>query len=324
MKYSSQETPLKDLIEQFQREIGNAVDNLDQINSLSKKLLELPVEQLGRELEFISELLDETKQTVRKASARLFEGIEGWGETSFSTTTPTSSNRGFTPMSPSSATNAPTSNNPKLNMAVGAIYETRLEPDFVKLLNALISTQDNYQLFKTPNIAKGKIGESLCHTFLAEVIDSSFWFLEGQTGSTIETTTEELAYQVAKEFLTKNPSIEYAIASRPFSGGDPYSVDSVLMLINRKDVENWKQLKRSTANYLVFESKTDKSQLSKAQSLSSYVEKQAKYMENNTLGLEDRAQLGKDLLQANSEGRVIYTAWHLDIPSGKIKARRIS
>jgi hypothetical protein len=96
------------------------------------------------------------------------------------------------------------------------------------------------------------------------------------------------------------------------------------MLINRKDVENWERSDHSTANYLVFEAKTNKSELSKHQSLSSYVEKQAKYMENNTLGLEDRHQLGKDLLLANSEGRVIYTAWHLDIPSGKIKARRIS
>jgi hypothetical protein len=74
---------------------------------------------------------------------------------------------------------------------------------------------------------------------------------------------------------------------------------------------------------LVFECKTDSSGLSDAQSLSSYVERQAKYMENNTLGLEDRHQLGEDLLQANSEGRVVYTAWHLDTPSGKIKARRI-
>ena len=66
------------------------------------------------------------------------------------------------------------------------------------------------------------------------------------------------------------------------------------------------------------------SQLSKAQSLPSYVEKQAKYMENNKRRLEDRHQLGKDLLQASSEGRTAYIAWHLDTPSGKVTARRIS
>jgi len=227
-------------------------------------------------------------------------------------------------MSSSAAINTIASNHANLNMTVGATHTTQLEPNFAKLLNILIAAQDNYQIFKNLNIAKGKIGESLCQTLLPEIMDSSFWFLEGQTGLTVETKTEELAYQAAKEFLTKNQSIEYAIASRDFSGGDPYSVDSVLMLISRKDVANWEQSKRSTATYLVFECKTDKSQLSKAQSLPSYVEKKAKYMENNTLGLEDRHQLGKDLLQANSEGKTAYIAWHLDTSSGKVTARRIS
>ncbi len=232
-------------------------------------------------------------------------------------------NLSLTTSSSISSKNGVSSNDPNPNMAIGATYTTQLEQDFAKLLNILIAAQDNFQIFKTLNIAKGKIGESLCHSFLPEIMDSSF-FLEGQTGSTVETNTEELAYQTAKGFLTKNPSIEYAIGSRDFSGGDPYSVDSVLMLINRKDVANWEQSKRSTAKYLVFECKTDKSQLSKAQSLPSYVQKQAKYMENNTLGLEDRHQLGKDLLQASSEGRTAYIAWHLDTPSGNVTARRIS
>lgn len=47
-------------------------------------------------------------------------------------------------------------------------------------------------------------------------------------------------------------------------------------------------------------------------------------MENNTLGLEDRHQLGQDLLQASREGRTAYIAWHLDTPFGKVTARRIS
>jgi len=324
MKYGSQQIPLKDQIDQFDRKIIITIDDLDHINSLSKKLLELPVEELGRELNLISELLDEATQTLRKASVHLFAGIEGWGEIPFSTITSTLSNTSSIPMSYGAAINTIAANHANLNMAVGVTYTTQLEPDFAKLLNILIAAQDNYQIFKTLNIAKGKIGESLCHAFLPKIIDSSFFFLEGQTGLTVETTTEELAYQTAKEFLTKNPSIEYAIASRDFSGGDPYSLDSVLMLINRKDVANWEQSKRSTAKYLVFECKTDKSQLSKAQSLPSYIEKQAKYMENNTLGLEDRHQLGKDLLQASSEGRTAYIAWHLDTPSGKVTARRIS
>jgi len=57
MKYGSQQIPLKDQIDQFDREIVIAIDDLDHINSLSKKLLELPVEELGRELNLISELL---------------------------------------------------------------------------------------------------------------------------------------------------------------------------------------------------------------------------------------------------------------------------
>jgi hypothetical protein len=67
------------------------------------------------------------------------------------------------------------SNNPRLNMVVGSVYETRLDPDFEKLLDILTSAQDEFQLFKTPNIAKGKIGESLCHTFLPEIMDSCFF-----------------------------------------------------------------------------------------------------------------------------------------------------
>jgi len=333
MKYGSQQIPLKDQIDQFDREIVIAIDDLDHINSLSKKLLELPVEELGRELNLISELLEEATQTLRKASIHLFTGVEGWGEISFSTITSDLSNTNSIPISSGTVINTIASNHANLNMAVGATYTTQLEPNFAKLLNILIAAQKDRQIFKTLNIAKGKIGESLCHAFLPEIMDSSFWFLEGQTGLTVETTTEELAYQAAKELFTQNLSIkygyeheyaEYAIASRDFSGGDPYSVDSVLMLINRKDVANWEQSKHSTAKYLIFECKTDKSQLSKAQSLPSYVEKQAKYMENNKRRLEDRHQLGKDLLQASGEGRTAYIAWHLDTSSSKVTARRIS
>jgi hypothetical protein len=329
----SDEIPLKDRIDQFQREILRAVDTLNQINGLSRKLIECPDDNLDRELGKINQLLTKAKQTVRRSSVQVFKGNEQWGNGGFSLITSPNINSVFTPMSSGAAINEIASNHANLNMAVGATYTTQLEPDFAKLLNILIAAQDDYQIFKTLNIAKGKTGESLCHAFLPEIMDSSFWFLEGQKGLTEETTTEELAYQAAKELFTQNLSIkygyeheyaEYAIASRDFSGGDPYSLDSVLMLINRKDVANWEQSKRSTANYLVFECKTDKSQLSKAQSLPSYVQKQAKYMENNKRRLEDRHQLGKDLLQASSEGRTAYIAWHLDTSSGKVTARRIS
>jgi hypothetical protein len=308
--------PLEGEITQFQQNIAQSVETLSEILNLCDSLLTCLEEEdeENNALPYQLQYLWEQINTEFDTSYNLLININNeWCKkrTYFSDSGKTNQFKQFI-----------ASNTPKLNMIIGSIYETQLEPDFEKLLEILISAQDKFQIFKTLNIAKGKIGESLCHAFLPEIIDSCF-FLEGQTGLPVETTTEELAYQTAKEFLAKNPSTKYAIASRPFSGGDPYSVDSVLMLISRQDIENWEQLKRSSATYLVFECKTDSSQLSNSQSLSSYVEKQAKYMENNTLGLEDRHQLGKDLLQASSEGRVIYTAWHLDTPSGKIQARRI-
>ena len=313
-------------IEQFQRQINSCLEITEYLYRFCDQIQEADVEELSYFFRQLQELCEELDQQLSQTGDNLLEINHNWGDaavTHYSPHNRVPHGSNFACSSSISAINTIASNNANLNMTVGATYTTQLEPDFVKLLNALISAQDNYQIFKNLNIAKGKIGESLCHAFLPEVMDSSF-FLEGQTGLTVETTTEKLAYQAAKEFLTKNPSIEYAIASRDFSGGDPYSVDSVLMLINRKDVANWGKSKRSTANYLVFECKTDKSQLSKAQSVPSYVQKQAKYMENNTLGLEDRHQLGKDLLQAISEGRTAYIAWHLDTSSGKVTARRIS
>jgi len=66
MKYGSQEIPLKDQIDQFDREIIIAIDDLDHINSLSKKLLELPVEELGRELNLINSDLAPFRKGVAK------------------------------------------------------------------------------------------------------------------------------------------------------------------------------------------------------------------------------------------------------------------
>jgi hypothetical protein len=172
MKYGSQETPLKDLIEQFQREIGNAVDNLDQINSLSRKLLELPVERLGRELEFISELLDEAKQTVRKASAHLFEGIEGWGETSFSTITSTNSNASSAPMSSGSTINPTVS--PVVVNTQGQTYPTVVDSRNSKPIHF---PQGN--LAKIPKEQRVVWGRQERGQYIAEWIDRKYSVPEG-------------------------------------------------------------------------------------------------------------------------------------------------
>ncbi|MFM6000776.1 MAG: hypothetical protein ACKPCI_06070 [Dolichospermum sp.] len=322
---------LKDDIEQFRRHLNRCLETTEYFYRLCNKIQDCPEDDLSYFFRQLQELCEELEGQLRHTGDCLMDINRQWGNASIQhyqsrigNITNISGNT-----SSVNSNSVPVSSGAKFNFpAVNSIYETQLDPDFGTLLKTLMSAQDKFQIFKTRSIAqgikiaKGKIGESLCHAFLPEIIDSC-WFLEGQKGLTVETTTEELAYQTAKEFLAKNSSIKYAIASRPFSGGDRCAVDSAFMVISRQDIENWEQLKRSSATYLVFECKTDSSRLSESQSLSSYVEKQAKYMENNTLGLEDRHQLGKDLLQASSEGRVIYTDWHLDTPSGKIKARRI-
>ena len=316
---------LKDDIEQFRRHLNRCLETTEYFYRLCNEIQDCPEDELSYFFRQLQNLCEELEGQLSQTGDCLMDINGQWGNATIQHYHSRTGNITgiFSNTSGVNSNSVTISSGAKFNFpAVNSIYETQLDPDFGKLLQILISAKDKFQIFKTPNIAKGKIGESLCHAFLPEIIDTCF-FLEGQTGLPVETTTEELAYQTAKEFLAKNPSTKYAIASRPFSGGDPYSVDSVFMVISRKDIENWEQLKRSSATYLVFECKTDSSQLSNSQSLSSYVEKQAKYMENNTLGLEDRHQLGEDLLQASSEGRVVYTAWHLDTPSGKIKARRI-
>ena len=252
-------------IEQFQRQINSCLETTEYLYRFCDQIQEADVEELSYFFQQLQELCEELDQQLSQTGDNLLEINQNWGNAAIKHYSPHSifpNGSSFTHSSSSTAKNTIASNHANLNVAIGATYTTQLEPDFAKLLNILIAAQDDYQIFKTLNIAKGKIGESLCHAFLPEIMDSNICFLEGQTGLTVETTTEKLAYQAAKELLTQNPSIEYAITSRDFSGGDPYSVDSVLMLINRKDVANWEQSKRSTANYLVFECKTDKSQLS--------------------------------------------------------------
>ncbi len=95
------------------------------------------------------------------------------------------------------------------------------------------------------------------------------------------------------------------------------------MLISKKDVENWYKQIQSTAVYFVFEAKTDKSKLSEAQGRFSYVAKQASYMAKNKKKIEDRSQVGKDLIEALERNKVIYITYHLDTNSGKVTAQLI-
>jgi hypothetical protein len=99
MKYMSQGIPLEELINQFRGEISSAVDTLHQVSSLSRRLPERPVEQLDREFAWISQLLQEVQQTVRRASVQVFEGNERWGNSPFATLTSSRGNSSFVPMS---------------------------------------------------------------------------------------------------------------------------------------------------------------------------------------------------------------------------------
>lgn len=199
--------------------------------------------------------------------------------------------------------------------------EIYLNEEEARFIEAVLKSQNDLQTFPNISQAKGAIGESLCHTLLEKIVPK-FYFLSGQVGEHIDTSTEGLSYKAAEKFFSQNPEYDYAIADRPFGGGQPYSLDVVEMLISRKDVENWNKNQQSTATYFVFESKTDSSKLSEAQGQFSYVVNQASYMSRNQKH-EDRSQLGKDLVEAANSNRVIYLTYHLDTKTGKVTARQI-
>lgn len=199
--------------------------------------------------------------------------------------------------------------------------EIYLDREKASFIEAVLKSQNDLQAFPNISQAKGAIGESLCHTLLEKIVPK-FYFVSGQVGEHIGISTEGLSYKVAEKFFSQNPEYEYAIADRPFGGGQPYSLDVVEMLISRKDVANWNKNQQSTAIYFVFESKTDSSKLSEAQGQFSYVVNKASYMSRNQKH-EDRSQLGNDLIKAANSNRVIYLTYHLDTKTGKVTARQI-
>lgn len=198
--------------------------------------------------------------------------------------------------------------------------------NFAKLIQNIIDDQNEFQSFtknsarQGMNLAKGVIGETLCGLVLGELYPN-LYFLSGQMKS-IDTVNEELSYQAAQDFFSQNPDYKFAVAGRPFGGGQPYSVDVVYMLINRTDVENWINNKESTATYFVFEAKTDSSPLKKEQQQFSYVQNKAKQMAKSNID-KDRTKVGKDILKALEDDRVLYAHSHIDTTSGKMKVQLI-
>jgi hypothetical protein len=184
-------------------------------------------------------------------------------------------------------------------------------------LDVILTTSENP--FGTDNMRKGNIGEMLSSYILPELFPDG-WMLDNK--DTI--VSEEIAYGEARDFLIKHPDIQCVFVNREFSGGQSYAVDRVDMIITRQDLENWFSKWQSTARYLVFECKADSSKLTESQSHFNYVEKQAQYMSTNTRDLEDRKQLGKDLLAALQNNRVTYIHSHLSTSSGRLTASEIA
>lgn len=198
--------------------------------------------------------------------------------------------------------------------------ELNLDSPFIQLVEAVLKAQEEHHAFSNLRQAKGAIGESLSHTFFNAILPN-FYFLNGQAQD-VDTSSEKLAYKAAREFFSNNQECNYVIADRPFGGGAPYSVDLVQMLITRQDVENWEAKNQRTANYFVFEAKTDTSTLSKKQRKFSYVIEKASQMSNNR-PYRDRRQVGNELLNAVQDNRVIYIMFHLDTQSGRAIAKSI-
>lgn len=83
----SQDITIKELISQFQREISSAVHDLGAVSAFSKKLPQCQVDQLNREFLRLSSLLEEVDKKIKRASSKISQGNEQWGDGSFSTIT---------------------------------------------------------------------------------------------------------------------------------------------------------------------------------------------------------------------------------------------
>jgi hypothetical protein len=306
--------PLAEDIEDFRRDITKAVEALEEIRWLTDKLTECTVDELYSKIAQLQDLCEQVVAEIKLAGEHLIEINTKWGSESFKKDLKHKIRQNFYQGQLQQRNISLKDQEIDLNS-----YE---DGSFIKLIQSIIKAQDDLHPFQNSKQAKGIIGESLCHILLGELFPSSY-FLEGQLGEYIDTVSEELAYKSAQEFLSQHPEYEYAVTERPFGGGQPYSLDVVCMIINRKDVENWVKKRQSTATYFVFESKTDSARLSTAQSQFSYVQRQALYMFKNRNNIEDRSQLGQDLLQAVSKNKVVYVTSHVDTESGKMKIQFI-
>jgi hypothetical protein len=278
--------PLAEDVEDFRRDVTKAVEALEEIKWLTDKLTECTVDELYSQITQLRNLYEEVAVDIRKAGADLIKINNKWGSGSF-----------------------------KIDL------NSHNNGRVIKLIKTVLQAQSDFQPFQNLNQAKGILGETVCSIPLQKLFPTGY-FLDGQKCENIDTISEELAYKSAHKFLSQHSNYEYAIVGRFFGGGQPYSLDVICMVINRKDVENWLH-EQSTATYFVFEAKTDSAQLSKAQSQFSYVQKQALHMFTNRNKIEDRSQLGQDLLKALSDHRVVYVTSHVGTESGKMRIRFI-
>ncbi len=306
--------PLADDIEEFRRNITRAVEELEEVRGISDRLLECTVDEIYRYLAQLQDLCGQVTIEIKRSSDQLIEINAKWGSQ------PLNSYLRQQPQQSSSST-VPGEEGLALDI-LGINLKNFEDGIFFKFIQSVLQVQNSFSAFPNLNQAKGALGESLCHIVLNELFQN-IYFLDGQVGVSMDTSSEELAYQAAHKFFTYHPKYEFAVASRPFGGGQPYSLDIVTMLINKSDVENWLRAKRSTATYFVFESKTDSARLSEKQRHFSYVKHQALYMFRNRNKIEDRSQLGKDLLKALDENRVLYVTSLIDLQTGNLTAKFI-
>lgn len=180
---------------------------------------------------------------------------------------------------------------------------------------------------------KGKVGEDAIAQLIKKVLSFD--------GDIESVSNEQDAYSLAQDFFQNNSTIERYPAIRNIPGGNSYKVDIMIMSISREDVANWQQGKPCKSIYLVFESKTDGSELTKIQARPDYPQRQAEYMSNYLKNhkaleirkpdekeklawekIEIRRKAGNDLLKACQDDRVYYFYYKYDTKNIDIDFRK--
>jgi hypothetical protein len=284
---------LKEEIEEFRVRVAQTVSALEEIKKRSDSLPKTPVNEVSNKLPPIQSLCAQVSEEVLHLCDCLDVISCKWGTASLKRNLRDIEGGTFLKL-------------------IKGVQESQL--GFQNVLAG--STQEQH----IEKLTKGIMGEALSHLLISEFFQGAYC-LDGQTGN-IDTSSEEKAYTAARTYLNQHPEVEYVVASRPFGGGQPYSLDEVCMIINRQHIDAWFNDQQSKATYLVYESKTDSSALSEAQKQPSYVERQSAYMSRNKKH-EDRSQLGKDILTALQDGRVCYALFHLNTQSYELTTRFI-